>query len=208
MGNVKTTEKIDKDLCRLITPEFRVSYPHIFKPQAPNPTDKPKFSITMLFPKNQDLMGKTPDGKPRTLQEAIRNAKIAEFGDKSLWPKDLKSPVSDGDDASRFADKEGYKGCWIIKASSNQDQRPTVVGRDMGIITDPNEIYPGCFARAYVFARYWKHPMNGHGIHFILDHVQKVRDGKSFAGKKPVEAVFSPIEDDAVAVEDTASFDE
>src|SRR4051812_43495766 len=37
-------EKSDKDLCRMITPTFRLGYPHLDKAHATKPGDKPKFS--------------------------------------------------------------------------------------------------------------------------------------------------------------------
>lgn len=186
--------KENKDLCRMITPEFRVSYPHVFKAQAPNKGDKLKYSITMLFPKDSDLTGSTVDGKPVSIKKIILNAKIAAYGaDKEKWPDVIESPVVDGDDP-KFADKEGYKGHWVIKASTNEDSRPGVVDATMKPITNPNDLYPGCYARAYVYATAWNF-MKKDGIMFILDHVQKLRDGKSFGGKKPVEQVFTPVND-------------
>ncbi len=191
MATPKKAAKIDKDLCRIITPEFRVSYPHVFKAQAVKATDKPKFSITMLYPKDSDLMGSSPDGKPRSLKEVIKNAKLAQFGPKENWPDGLESPVIDGDNP-KFADKDGYKGHWVIKATTSEDQRPSVVDVDMAPITEASELYPGSYARAYVYAYVWEY-MGKQGVGFILDHVQKLRDGKSFGGKKPVEQVFSPV---------------
>ncbi len=207
MATAKKAPKIDKDLCRIITPEFRVSYPHVFKAQAVKPTDKPKFSITMLYPKDLKLVGQAPDGSPRTLQEVIKNAKLAEFGPKENWPEELESPVIDGDNP-KFADKDGYKGHWVIKATTSEDQRPTVVGPSadeygkLVQITDPAELYPGCYARAYIYAYVWEY-MGRQGVGFILDHVQKLRDGKSFGGKKPVEQVFSPVAAAAEAGDDS-----
>lgn len=200
-------EKADKDLCRLITPEFRVSYPHVFKAHSPKEGDKPKFSVTMLFPKDSELMGQfiagydeesgQPKYKPRSLQSVIKNAKIVEFGPKENWPDDLESPVTDGDDP-KHADKEGYAGHWVIKASTSEDNRPSVIDENGKPITAENQskFYPGCWARAYVFATvyFWpdrKKPMKK-GVTFILDHVQKLRDDKSFGGKKPVDQVFGP----------------
>lgn len=197
MAAPKKAPKIDKDLCRIITPEFRVSYPHVFKAQAVKATDKPKFSITMLYPKDTDLMGQGPDGSPRSLKEVIKNAKLAQFGPKENWPEGLESPVIDGDNP-KFADKDGYKGHWVIKATTSEDQRPSVVGPNpdeygkLITIEDPAELYPGCYARAYVYAYVWEY-MGKQGVGFILDHVQKLRDGKSFGGKKPVEQVFAPV---------------
>lgn len=201
MATPKKAAKTDKDLCRIITPEFRVSYPHLFKPNQVKPADKPKYSITMLYPKDSDLTGQAPPvsngdgtfkpGPARSLKEVIKNAKIAEFGPKENWPEGLESPVIDGDNP-KFAEKEGYKGHWVIKAATSEDQRPTVVGPDMKPITDPAGIYPGCYARAYVYAYVWEY-MGKQGVGFILDHVQKMKDGKSFASKKSVDHVFNPI---------------
>ncbi len=189
----------EKEKCRIITPEFRVSYPHLFEPQAPK-GGKLKYSITMLYPKDKDIIGVAPgvgpDGKPvpRSLKSIMKQAKVLEFGpDKNTWPK-LDSPISDGDD-EKYIGKEGYKGHWVIKASTNENQRPSVVNRDMSPITDASIIYPGCYARAYIFAYVWPVYMNRQGVGFILDHVQKTRDGKSFSGKKPVEQVFAPVTD-------------
>lgn len=198
MKTKATTSKADKDLCRIITPEFRVSYPHVFKPQAPKPSDTPKFAITMLFPKDRELVGQSPDGNPRTIKEVMRNAKLAKFGPKENWPKGLLSPVNDGD-SEEYAEKLGYPGSWVIKATSSEDQRPTIVGPSADEygklieLTQPAELYPGCYARAYIFARVWEY-MGKQGVQFILDHVQKLRDGKPFGGKRPAEQVFSPVE--------------
>lgn len=203
-----TAKKTDKELCRLVTPEFRLSYPHLAKAQSPKEGDKPKFSITMLFPKDTELMGHylhtNPDGsrieKPRGLKEVIRNAKIVEFGqDKSEWPDDLQSPVIDGDDP-KHADKEGYAGHWVIKASTMEENRPSVVDEEGKLIPledIQSRVYPGCYARAYVYAFVYFYPNRAKpmkkGITFVLDHVQFIRDGKSFGGKKSADQVFGPV---------------
>jgi len=170
-----------QDQQRILTPEFRVSYPHMFKPSSIKGS-APKYSVTMLFPKNGDL---------KALQAAIKAAKVAQFGpNKEQWPN-IESPVTDGDNP-KFADKDGYKGHWAIKAISSEDQKPGLVDQNVQPILEQSKFYPGCYGRAYVFARVWEFG-GKYGVHFILDHVQKTRDGKSFGGKKPVEQVFTPI---------------
>jgi len=179
---MSTAKNKIQDQQRILTPEFRVSFPHLFKPSGfKNST--PKYSVTMLFPKGSDGV--------KLIQQAIRAAKIAEFGpDKSRWP-DIESCVVDGDNP-KYADKEGYKGHWAIKAISNENSKPGLVDQNVEPILDQAKFYPGCYARAYVFARVWEFG-GRYGVHFILDHVQKTKDGKSFSGKKPVEQVFQPI---------------
>jgi hypothetical protein len=191
MASNKKITKEQKELCRIITPKFRVSYPHVFKPQAVKQGDKPKYSITMLFPKGESLDGLSPDGAPRNLKDVIKNAKLAEFGTKENWPDELESPVTDGDDP-KHAKKEGYAGHWVIKATTGEDQKPSVLNKDKSPISDSSDFYPGCYARAYVYAYVWEY-MNKKGVGFILDHVIKVADGKSFGGKKSAEEVFGPL---------------
>jgi hypothetical protein len=183
-------EKEDKKKkVRVVTPIFRVSYPHVFKPNTMNEAN-PKYSIVMLFPKTTDLTD---------IKNALKQAKLQKWGSKENWPDELESPVSDGD-SPKYADKEGYKGHWAIKATSHQDQKPTVVDENVEPITSanpPDGFYAGCYARACVFARPWKFG-NKEGIQFILDHVQKTKNGKPFGGKQPADQVFKPVtvEDD------------
>ncbi len=177
--------KIDNTKQKLVTPEFRVSYPHVFKATSMDGKN-PKFSITMLYKKTQDLSA---------LQLAVKHAKIALFGpDKEDWPK-MASPFKNGDSPEN-ADKDGYKGHWAVKASSNENARPGVVNYpECDPITDPTEFYAGCYARASVFARVWEFPLNSglYGIHFILDHVQKMKEGKPFGGKKSAKEAFGAL---------------
>lgn len=195
--------KQNRDLCKGVTPEFRVSYPHVFKPNVIKKGDKPKYSIVMLFKKDTDMT---------VIKELIKQAKIAEFGPKENWPVDkkgkstLESPVLDGDD-EKYEDNEGYAGHWVVKATTNEEQKPTVVGPDLEPILDQTEFYPGCYARAAVFARVWEY-MGKQGVQFILDHVQKTRAGKAFGGKKPADQVFSPIEANDDADDSNAEDDE
>ncbi len=193
--------KEQKDLCRLITCEFRVSYPHLFVPQAPPGSDKKKFSITMLLDKTKDMTGLSPEGEPRTFQNIMTRAKLNFLGPKVDWPEGIVSPWIDGDVPNKKGEvREGYAGCRILTAKANVDQRPSVVGPDMEPITDANLLYPGCYARAYIQA-YVHEYMGTIRVLLSLDHVQKIRDGKSFGGKKPVEQVFRPIVGAAAADE-------
>ena len=180
MAEAKKKKKIDKEKVQTITPTFRVSYPALFKPQGDE--GKEKYSVTMLFPKDTDIS---------KIKKIIKNAKIAEFGaDESEWPK-LRSPIRDGDHED-FADKEGYEGMWVIRASSIPESKPGLVDKDGEHITSPSEFYPGCFARAQIFAKCYEY-MGKRGVQIILDHVQKMKDGKAFSSKKPVEQVFGPV---------------
>jgi hypothetical protein len=63
------------------------------------------------------------------------------------------------------------------------------------VIEDAQEFYPGCYARASVFANVWEY-MGKRGVSLILDHVQKLGDGKPFSSKKSAEQAFDTLVDD------------
>ena len=179
-------KKIDRSKCSVLTGRFRVSYPHVFKPQSPKPTDKAKFSLTMLFPKSSDLS---------EIKAVIREAKIAAFGAKENWPEGLQSPVSDGDSHKEKETgeiKKGYKDHWVIKATSNEDQKPYIADENGDEIIEPAKFYSGCYARAQLLVTNWEY-MGKQGIMFILDGAQKLEDGEPFGGKKDLSKVFKPV---------------
>ena len=205
----KAKPKIDRNACRIITPEFRVSYPHLFTPQKQPSGDKLKFSVTMLFPKDQELIGTSPpdaegNTEPRSIKKVIAAAKRLEFGAKENWPEKMRSPIGDGDDEEK-KDKSGYAGHWIISASWREENPPQIFGPDLKPLTKASELYPGCYARAVVFAYVWEF-MKKRGVGFILDGVQKTRDGEPFGGKRPLDKVFAPIE--STEVDDDSDEDE
>jgi len=188
-------EKTNYDDCRVVTPEFRAAYLSVIEPRAmKGTTNKPKYSVIMLIPKKSDL-------KP--YQRLIQAAKVAKFGaDKAKWPMNIESPVRDGDD-EKYEDTEGFAGHWAIKASKDpQYGAPGLFGPgDDGTgkaealdRLDPEIntiLYPGCYAKAYVYAFAWE--FNGkYGVSFSLELFQKTRDGKSFGGKKAGGEVFAP----------------
>lgn len=193
----KKTKISDKQ--RLLTPTFRVAFPNVFKPTAMK-GGAPKYSVVMLFPKDSDLSG---------LKAAMKEAKIQAFGkDKSRWP-DMESCVKDGDLPSPQSKQiyEGFPGHWAIRATSNENSKPGVFDEQVNPITDASQFYPGCYAIAYCFAYVWE--FNGkHGVGFILDHLQKQRDGKAFGGKKPGAQVFKPVDTSVDETEDTSDDDD
>lgn len=176
----KMTKEERKD-CTVCTPIGRVSFPHVFQASGMPGVDKKKFSITLLFKKTQDLS---------SIKKTLKNAKIMAFGPKEKnWPEDLEMPIRDGDHKD-FKDYEGYKGHWVVKASSNEEFRPGVVDEDGQPILDQADFYAGCYARAILFARVWEFG-NKQGVQFILDHAQKMKDGKPFGNRKSAEAAFA-----------------
>lgn len=174
--------KMDISLKKVITPEFRASFPQLFEAKSFQNQDA-KFSVVMLFDK------KTTDLK--AMKKAAANAAIEKWGaDKAKWPKNLRDPFRDGEEK---ADMEGYKGCTFVSASSKAENRPGLVDENVERIMDKSKFYAGCYARAELIA--FAYDVSGNrGISFSLQNVQKLRDGKPFSGRKNAEDVFDKVE--------------
>jgi hypothetical protein len=99
--------KMDIELKKCLTPEFRVSFPAVFQPKAFQGQD-PKYSVTMLFDKATDLA---------PLKKIVRAAASETWGpDPKKWPK-FKHPVFRDGDADK-PDVAGYENTIFAVAKS------------------------------------------------------------------------------------------
>jgi hypothetical protein len=172
------------------TPEFRVSYPHVFKPHAvPGSGQEPKYSVTMLLPKTANLDG---------LKSAITEALTAKFGaDRSAWPK-IRNPIRDGD-GEDFAGKKGYQGNYVLSARTSD--KPGVIDASGNEIINEGDFYGGCYAKATVVA-FWYEKAGNKGVAFALNNLLKTRDGEPFGQAKADAA--SDFKDDLTVGPSTA----
>jgi hypothetical protein len=193
------SEKMDIKLKKCQTPEFRVSFPHVFEPHAFQ-GQPAQYSITMLFPKNVSL---------KELKRAADNAATEEWGaDKTKWPKNLKTPFRDGNEKP---DLSGYEGTIFVAAKSKK-RKPQVVGpvkdKDTGLFPELNSeaaFYAGCYARANLLAYAYSHASGNKGVGFSLQSVQKTRDGEEFSGRTNAQNDFDEVIDGS---EDASSYEE
>lgn len=179
MSEIKIEDK------KLMTPEFRVSFPQVFEPKAFGGSE-PKYSIVMLLPKKGDLS---------KFKTAAKNAAIEQWGAKAdavlAKLKGTKGwPFRDGD--AEKADMKGYPGHYFITAKSKQ--KPGLVNGKREAILDKDEFYAGCFARATLIAYAYDNEF-GKGIGFSLQNIQKLKDGEKFSGKRDAEDEFDEVED-------------
>lgn len=178
-------EKMDISKKKVITPEFRVSFPHVFEKHQYE-SNEPKYSLVMLFDEKTDL---------KDLKRAAFNAQVEKWGPKERWPKNLRSPFRDGNEKSDLA---GYEGTVFISASSKH--RPQVVsnkkvdGQFPRIEKEDETFYAGCYARATLIAFAYDKAGN-RGVSFSLQNVQKLRDGEQFSGRKNADDEFDDVED-------------
>lgn len=152
-------------MTKVTTPEFRLAFPSINKPDEKNDG---KYVITMLFDKSADLSA---------LKSAAKSAAVEKWGDKV--PKDLRSPFLDGDEK----DLDGFAGCTYVRAKTKI--KPVVVDRNRNEILEPNDVYAGCYCRASVvaFAYGGKGTSFEPGVAFSLQALQKLKDGEPFGGR-------------------------
>ena len=164
----------------VMTPEFRVSFPNVFRPAKPMAEgQEAKYGITMLFKKGENL-----DELKKAAEEAI----IDKWGtDKSKWPRNMRSPFRDQGE-KEFA---GYEeGAIFVTATSKQ--KPGLVDADVNDIIAEEDFYPGCYARATVRAFAYDAAGN-RGVAFGLQNVQKLKDGEPLGGRVAASADFAPV---------------
>jgi hypothetical protein len=171
------TEKTVSD--NIMTPEFRVSYPHVFEAQSKDDGSK-VYTMACLFPKGANL---------DALKKDAMRALTEKFGaDQTKWPKNLKSPFRDQGEK----EGDGYEaGAIFINVTSRQ--KPGLVDRSNQPIIDPSEFYEGCYARATVRAFYYDKKGNK-GVSFGLRNIQKIRDGERLGNRRSATEEFAPIE--------------
>lgn len=177
MTTKKTSQSTDAK--KVLTPEFRVSFPAVFKAKSFE-GQEPKYSITMLFDKKADLTG---------LKKAIQAAAVEKWGeDKAKWPKNLRTPLRDGDEK----ELDGYAGHYFVNASSKQ--KPGLVNQKVEPIISEDDFYAGCYARATLQAFAYDTAGNK-GVSFGLQNIQKLRDGDTFSGRRRPSDEFTAVED-------------
>lgn len=198
-------EKMDivKKACR--TPEFRVSFPHVFEKHSGFEGQEAKYSLVMLIPEEIDLnQNFSAQGKGVSMKQAVFNAATEKWGPKEKWPKNLRLPFRDGNEKT---DLSGYAGHIFVSASSKQ--KPQVVsnkkidGQFPRLEKEDEQFYAGCYARATLIAFAYD-KMGNKGVSFSLQNVQKAKDGEQFSGRKNADDEFDDVSDGS---DDAASYD-
>lgn len=184
----------DVQSTKVITGKVRLSYAHLFEPQAIDGGEE-KYSTSILIPKeDKETL--------RKIKAAIEAAK--QQGIKDKWggkePPNLKLPLRDGD--VERPDDEAYVGHYFLNASSKM--KPGIakpIGKDKNgktlfeEITDSTEVYSGCYARVSI--NFYPFNRNGNrGIAVGLNNVVKVQDGEPLGGRARVEDEFADIDFD------------
>lgn len=159
-----------------ITPEFRVSFPSVFKPVVDDQGNE-VYSVTMLWLKNQDMTW---------LKKLIDEAVAAKWPNLATRPKNLTLPLRDGEEKSHL---DGYMGHWFATARKRK-LAPNVVDSQRQPILSEGEFYAGCFAVASIDVYAYDNPKKK-GVSIGLYNIMKTRDGEPFAASnRPAESDF------------------
>lgn len=171
----------------VITGEAMLSYPHLFEPEAMNEGEEPVYSACLVFEQGADL---------RAIRKAIAAAATEVWGNKakSMFESGaLRNPIR------RDGEAKGYpEGSVFINVRTRR--KPGIVGPYRGPdgkpmpITDPDEVYAGCYVRASLRAFAYDNKGNK-GVSFALNNLQKLRDGKRIDGRRRAEDEFEATQD-------------
>ena len=159
---------------KVVTGKVRFSFCHIFEPQEPQGGGDPKYSVTLLIPKSDTA---TLDKIKAAMAEAREN--FCKRNGASALPVKPNHTLHDGDGVRDSGDPYGpeCKGCYVITVSSKQ--KPVIVDNFRNPVTDPGEVYSGCYGRAAI--NFYGYNSNGKkGISAGLLSVQKLHDGEPF----------------------------
>ncbi len=163
------------NLTQIVTGKVRFSYCNLFTPRAID-NGPAKYSVTLLIPKRD----KATLGKIKTAIEAAKAAYMQRNSGKKL-PANLKSTLHDGDGERPNGGEFGEEchGCYVMTVSSKNP--PVIVDGDKLPITDPQELYSGCYGRAII--NFYVYDTQGSkGVSAGLNGIMKLYDGEPLGG--------------------------
>lgn len=178
---------------KAVLKNVRLSYVHLFKPEAAEGSNDLKYSVSIIISKDDEENLK----KVRDAVKAATQAGIAgKFQGKK--PAGLKDPLRDGDEDR--PESPEYENSYFINASSRTKPEvvevATVAGKRQFVqITDEEKVYSGCYA--HVSINFFAYNTNGNkGIGAGLNNVCKVKDGEYLGGRASAASDFGGMIDD------------
>lgn len=176
------------------TPIFRVSFPAVFEAKSFD-GGAPKFSVSAIWdprrftPAEQKLWQSMLDLADEVSLERFKK-KMADL------PGNFKKALRDG---AEKADLAGY-GEGLMFANLSSKMKPGLIDRDRTIITNPEDFYPGCYARATITA--YSYDNKGKGVAFGLQNLQKIADGERLDSRTDAAEDFGDdVDDDRFGVD-------
>ena len=177
-----TNAKSDDSL-KVITPEGRVCFPHVFEPHAFQPGQEPNYSLILVFPQGTDL---------NELKKACGRAAVKKWGEKAramVKSGQLRMPWRDGSEYGDYGEPF-VEGAIFVTAKSKQ--APGIVNERAKPIMNQMEFYAGCMGRMSVYCHAYD-TMGNKGVTLLLNNVQKTGNGDRLSGRQRAEDEFTPV---------------
>ena len=186
--------------------ECRFSYVNIDEPVDRLNTGNPKYSITLLIPKDDEaLVNKIKND----INQALQEGKNKVFN--GTLPNNPKTTLHDGDGLKQNGEPFGPEcnGHWVMTCTTSAKYSPGVIVRKNGSLmkAEPGEVKSGDYGYATVSFKAYN--VNGSkGIGSYLNNVCKTRDGEPLGGaRRSAMDEFKFLQDDPDFKEDTIDND-
>ena len=181
--NTNTSTKLNIGECRL-------SYVHLFTPEAITDGSEKKYSVSIIIPKSYT---KLVSQIKQTINAALQAGVASKFGGQA--PRAWKNPLRDGD--LERADDEAYANSFFINATSKTKPGIVKIMKINGVnklveVTDENEVYSGCYGIVNV-GFYAFNNAGNKGIAAGLNNVMKTRDGDYLGGRTSAQTDFGDV---------------
>lgn len=159
---------------KIVLKNVRLSYEHIFRPDAIAEGSEPKYSASWIIPKDHPQVPSIKAALVKALDEKFPGKRKA----GGPWPAKLHNPLKDGDEMTDTNPE--YAGCYVLKSSSKN--RPVVRNRrNVPLAEEDGVIYSGCYCNASLTAAGFDAQANK-GVTVYLNGVQFVADGERLSG--------------------------
>lgn len=166
---------------QITTGRVRLSFVNIFEPKETQ-SGQLKYSVTLLIPKKDT---KTLEKIKSAIEEAKKLYKEKNPGKK--LPANLTTTIHDGDGTRPSGEDFGPEcaGNYVITVNSNN--RPVIVDAGKTPITEPEEVYSGCYGRAII--NFYVYDTAGNkGVTAGLNGIMKLGEGEPLAGNRITDA--------------------
>lgn len=175
---------------QITTGKVRFSYVSAFEPKLMPDGITEKYSVTLLIPKTDE----------RTLRRITQAMKAAEDAFRAKnpgkrLPAVLQNTLHDGDGTKSNGDDYGPEchGCMVMTVSSKR--KPVVVYADKTPMTEPLELYSGCYGKAVI--NFYVYDTAGKiGISAGLNGLMKLEDGEPLSGGIVTDSDWDEDEDE------------
>lgn len=191
---------------RDVTAYGRLSYPNLFTPHAVNDQAEPKYSATLLIPKNDTA---TIQRVQAAIQAAVDDAVQRGVFKQAIDPAATKyPPLRDGDLPNDNGEARGpeFAGHWFIAAKASTKRKPFVVDQSLQPIMQEADIYAGCYVN--IALQFFGYKNSGNqGVSARLVGVQFAKDGAPLGGEPlAAEDVFTAITPAPAAPQNTGGW--